>query len=252
MATVSVLVTDLGNSLNDTNEQVFTSTLKLTALNNAQNELVLRLLGFSGKFQGIYDLLSDIVEEEIISVGTSGFNLDNIVNRNFLRNGYINSRINISGVDRFPVRYTIDRFGITENSFMAGSDEDPVCRLVTNKYFLDIDVGSYPKNVTIWYVGEPYNMASSASGSGKTQSVATSDLNVLFHDLLVLLAKVELLLSRGTPRDLHEATVANQRASAQIQSLIKGQGSEPKSGSLGQYVRSATEDKEKQENINVE
>lgn len=247
MATVSSLVTELGNSLNDANEQTFTSALKITALNNAQSELVLRVLGFTGKFQGIYDLLSDVVEEEIMNIGTSGFNLNSLANRNVLRNGYINSRLNISGKDKFPVRYTIDRLGITENSFMAGSDEDPVCRIVSNKYFLDIDVGSYPQNVTIWYIGEPYTMAASAAGSGKTQSVATSDLNVVFHDLMVLIAKTELLLGRGTPRDIQEANVSNQRATSQILSLVKGQAGEPKTASIGQYIRKAEESQEKQE-----
>lgn len=237
MATVSTLLTDIGNQTNDPNSEVFTSALKLTALNNAQNELVLKIMGFSGEFEGIYDLLSDIVEKEIKSVGTSGFNLANLSNRNILRNGFINSRITIAGEFKFPVRYTLDKLGLSENTYLSGSDDYPVSRIENNIYYLDIDVGSYPINVTMWYIGEPFEMAASASGSGKTQKVATSDLNVLMHDLLAKIAERDLRTGRGDPTDFNEAAFIDKQVNEQILALVQGQKMTPKSGTIGQWQR---------------
>lgn len=245
MATVSTILSDLGNALNDPNSQVFTSALKLTALNNAQNELVLRILAFGDDFQGIYDLFSEIVEEETKSVGTSGFGLGGLSNRNILRNGFINSRITVSGEFKFVVRYTIDKLGVTQNYYLSGTDEDPTCRIVTNKYYIDLDVGSYPKNVTMWYVGEPYTMAAAATGSGKTQSVATPDLNVIMHDLLAKIAERDLRRGRGDPSDFKEAQEIERQVNLEIQSLVRGQKQTPKSSTVGQFDR-AEEEKEEE------
>lgn len=238
MATVSTLLSDLGSRLNDPNAEVFTSTIKLVALNNAQHELVLRVLAFNPtKFEGIYDLLSEIIEEEENSVAVTGFDFASLSNRNILRNGFVNSRIVIDGEYKFPVRYSIDRFGMTENRFLSGSNDYPVCRIVSDKYYLDIDVGSYPIDVTMWYVGQPYTLAAAVSGSGKTQSVATPDLNVIMHDVLVKIAHRDLLRHRGDQTDFAQAREVEQQVTLEIQSLVRGQQLTPKSGTVGQYSR---------------
>lgn len=238
MATVSTLLSDLGNQLNDPNEQVFTQSLKLTALNNSQNELVLRILAFSEQFDGIQDLLSEIIEKETKSVNTTGFDLANLTNRNILRNGLINTRLTIDGEFKFPVRYGIDKLGYQENSFLKGSDDYPVAYIEDNKYFLDIDVGSYPKNVTFWYIGEPYQLvASGAGGSGPSTTVSTPDLNVIMHDLLAKIAERDLRRGRGDPTDFAEAKQIEAQVNLEIQSLVRGEKVEPQSQTVGQFER---------------
>lgn len=237
MATVTTLLADLGNSLNDPNEEVFTQALKLTELNNAQLYLVIKLLGFGTKFNGIYDLLSEIVEMETKSIDTSGFDLSSLTNRNFMNNGLINTRINLDGIDRFPVRYALDDYGLTENSFLAGSDDFPVIRIDRNKIYLDVSVGRYPLNIDIWYVGEPYTLATSASGNGKTQSVATPDLNIMMHDLIALIAQRRLLIGRGDLTDIQQAALLKRDIDEQINALARGQDITPKSETLGQFNR---------------
>lgn len=237
MATVSTLLSDLGNQLNDPNAEVFTSALKLTALNNAQNELVVKILGFSEKFEGAYDLLSEITESESHSVSTAGFDFSSLTTRNILRNGLINSRITIDGEFKFPVRYSIDKIGYEENSYLSGSDDYPTCHFVGNKYFLDIDVGSYPKTVTFWYIGEPYSLATTASGSGKTQAVTTPDINVIGHDLIARIAERDLRIGRGDQSDFQEAALIDKMVSEQIIALVRGNVAEPKSDTVGQFER---------------
>jgi len=238
MATVSALLTDLGNSLNDPNEDVFTSVLKLLEMNRAQNELVRRLMAFSEQYEGIYDLLTEITSKDTLSVGTSGTALSGLTARNILRGGLINSRITIGGVDRFVTRLPLGKIGVQANSFLKGSDEDPVCFIETDLYQLDISAGSYPQTVTIWYVGEPYTMAAAASGSGKTQLVATPDLNVLLHDVIVRIAERELRRGRGTQTDFAEAKEIEAQVNTEIQSLVRGDKTEPKvQEQMGEYAR---------------
>lgn len=242
MATVSSLLTDLGQALNDPNEQVFTAALKLTAMNNAQRELVLRLLAFGEKFEGIQDLLTEVVEKETLSsVSTSGFALSGLSNRNLLRNGYINSRINISGADVFVTRRSLDKLGYGQNSFLKGSDDDPVCYFEGGTYFLNITAGSYPQDVTFWYVGEPYEMAAAASGSGKTQLVATPDLNVIMHTLLIRIAERDLRRGRGTQTDFAEAREIEAQVTLEIQALAQGDRAEPETRrTIGESDREQT------------
>lgn len=238
MATVSSLSTTLGRMLNDPNQEVFTQALKFIELNRAQDELVLSILKFSKKFNGIYDLLSEITEEETVSVGTSGADLNTVLlERHILRNGFINSRITINGEFKYPVRYGIDSIGKSENTFLKGSDEFPVCRIITNKYYIELDVGSYPINVTMWYIGQPYELSDSESGSRKTSIISTPGINIIMHDLLALIAKRNLLLSRGDQLDIQEANITNGLISNNILSLVAGQEKEPKSTTTGQALR---------------
>jgi len=214
--------------------------LKLTALNNAQRELVLRLLAFGDEYDGIYDLLTEITEKETFSVTTTGTALaSGLSNRNHLRNGYINSRVTISGTNRFVERRSLDKLGLESNSWLAGSDDDPYCYIEGDKYFLNVSVGSYPQTVTYWYVGEPYTLATSASGSGKTQSVATPDLNVLLHSLLTKIAERDLRRGRGDQTDFAQAAEIEKQIMVEIQSLVRGDllESDASSEKVGQFNR---------------
>ena len=237
--TVSNMSSRLGNLMDDPNEEVFTSALKLDALNDAQKELVLKLLSFGSSHSHIYDALNEIMVKETFSnVTAAGFNLNNTVSRNFLRNGFVNaSIIDDDGNKRWCTRITTDKLGVTQNQYMAGSTTDPKVNITSNNFELMVDVGSYPKDVTCYYVGEPYTMAASASGSGKTQVVAICDLNPVMHDLLVLMAEAQLRRLRGTERDTTSALALDKKVTEQIIALARGAKVEVQENTPGQYGR---------------
>jgi hypothetical protein len=237
MSTVSTLLSNLGNSLNDPNESTFTEALKLTAMNNGQNELVLRLLAFGEKYQGVFDLLGEVMESESVSVGTTGYALSGLSNRYFMTNGYVLSRITVDGEYEYPTRLSADRIGITQNYYFAGIDEDPIIYFQGGKLFILVSIGSYPVSVQFTYIGEPYTLATSASGSGPSQSVATPDLNPLMHDLITKIAQRDLLRYRGDATDFKEAQEIERQVTLEIQSLAMGEKASPKSSTLGQHER---------------
>lgn len=236
--TVSEMLSSAGYLLNDSNEEVWTSTIKLNALNSAQRELVLMLLGFQQQYRGIYDLLSEIQERETQSVAVTGFDLDNMVERDFLRNGFINaSIIDDDGYVRWCERVATDKIGITENRYFEGTTRDPKCRITGNIFHLLITFTAYPRNTDIYYIGMPYTLATTAAGSGKTQSVATCELNPLMHDLVVLMAEVKLRRMRGDAVDFQQASFVNQFVQQQIQLLVSGAMGEPQTKTFGQFAR---------------
>lgn len=240
--TVSEMLTLAGYLLNDTNEEVWSSTIKLSALNSAQRDLVLSLLGYKREYSDVLDLLSEIQEKETQSVGTSGFNLDNMVERYFLRNGYINSSIlDQDDVTRWIEKIATSKMGITENRYFEGTTRDPKCRITANTYHLLITVGNYPRNVDFYYVGQPYTLATTASGTGKTQLVATCELNPLMHDLVVLMAEVKLRRMRGSDADFQQAQIVSAFVAGQISLLVTGAQGEPEARTVGQFVRKQAE-----------
>lgn len=236
--TVSESLTMLGYLLTDSNEEVWTSTVKLDALNSAQRELVLILLGFQRQYFGVYDLLNEIQEVETQSVGITGFSLSGMTERNFLRNGFVNaSIIDDDGYTRWCERVATDKLGITENRYFEGTTRDPKCRITGAVFHLLIDFTSYPRNCQIFYIGMPYTLATAAAGSGKTQSVSTCDLNPLMHDLVVLMAEVKLRRMRGDAVDFQQAQFVSGFVQQQIQLLVSGAMGEPQTKTFGQFAR---------------
>jgi len=250
--TVSEMSTLLGSLLNDPNAEVFTATdYKLPALNSAQRELVLMLLGYAnmdgGQRETVFDILSEIQEVETHSVDSSGFDLGSVTNRHFLRNGFVNASIvDDDDMTRWCTRITTAGMGKTENRYFEGTTRDPKVRIWGNKFYLLISVGGYSRDTTIYYVGMPYTLvASGAAGLGKNTTVTTCDLNPLLHDLIVLLAEVKCRRMRGTESDFAEAQLVSNFAMQQIQLLVQGAINEPQSKTLGQFMRNQMQYMEK-------
>lgn len=237
--TVSEQITSLGNLLNDPNSEVWTSTVKLEALNAAQREIVLYLLGFGQKNQDVFTLLSEIETEETVPIDSTGVNLTSqVTNRYFIRNGFINARfVDVDGYTRWVERIAASKLGITENRYFEGTTRDPRCYISGNKLYLLVSVGSYPVNLILTYIGAPKTLATSVTGSGRDATVTTSELNVLFHDLNVLMAEVKLRRMRGDKSDFEQAQFVWQFCQQQIQLLVNGSINEPQTRTVGQFSR---------------
>lgn len=242
--TVSEMSTMLGSLLNDINGEVFTATdYKLPALNVAQRELVLTLLGYQYQFEGVTELLTEIQEVESPSIGTGGIDIDtSITERYFLRNGFVNASIvDNDGYTRWCTRIPERKIGITENRYNEGTTRDPQIRIFGKKIYLMVSIGDLPRTVDLYYVGQPYGLATTASGTGRDQYVTTCELNPLLHDLIVLMAEVKCRRMRGTPDDFQQAQLVNSFVMQQIQLLATGAQGEPKVGTFGQFTREQNE-----------
>jgi len=243
--TVSEMSSRLGNLMNDVNEVTYTSSIKLDALNQAQKELVLYLLSFGQEYSHVFDILNELmVIQSVSGMTSSGWSLSGVSGRNFLRNGYVNSSIiDDDGNERWCERITADRLGLQQNQYTMGTTRSPKIAIISGSLYLYVNL--YPKDLTLYFIGEPYKLAVAASGSGKTQLVATSDLNVLLHDTMVLMAEVQLRRLRATERDIQEAQLVQSFVNQQIQAMIGGAKTEPESNADGQFKREMSEFMEK-------
>jgi hypothetical protein len=163
-----------------------------------------------------------------------------------LRGGYINAHIlDDDNNQRWCTRLTTDRLGLTANQYFAGTTRNPKVHITGNIFKLLITTASYPKDVTVYFVGEPYKLATTETGSKKTSTVTTSNLNVLFHEVLVLMAEVQLRRLRGTERDFAEAKIVQGFVDRSIASLINAGRGEPQTRTAGQFRREADDMLEK-------
>lgn len=233
----------LSRLVNDPNSEVWSQTIRLEALNSAQRELVQILLGFSQKYQGIFDLLNEIQEVKSILIDSTGIDLGSqITERYFLRNGFVNCNFtDPDGNVRWCERIPTDKMGITENRYFAGTIRDPKCRLFSNKFYVDVSVGYYPLTANIFYVGMPFTLGTTASGTDRDRTVTTCELNPLFHDLIVLMAEVKLRRMRGDKNDFEQAAFVQQFVTQQIQLLVSGSMNEPQTKTTGQFARNQDE-----------
>lgn len=242
--TVSEMSTLLGSLLNDVNAEVYTATdYKIPALNSAQRELVLLLLGFQYQYDSVVELLTEIQEVETLQVSTGGVDIAAaITERYFLRNGFVNASItDDDGYLRWCERISERKIGITENRYQEGTTRDPKIRIWGNKIYLMITVGALPRALDFYYIGQPYTLATAASSSGRDQAVTTCELNPLLHDLVVLLAEVKLRRMRGGQDNFQQAQLVNSFAQQQIQLLATGAHGEPKVQTFGQFARQQDE-----------
>jgi len=237
--TASEMLTSLGNLLNDPNSEVWSSTVKLEALNAAQRELVQMLLGFQQKFQDVFTLLSEIEEEKTIAIDSTGVDLGSqIQERYFLRNGFVNARFtDQDGYTRWVERVAASKLGITENRYFEGTTRDPRCYISGGKLYLLVSVGSYPINLIVTYIGMPFTLGTTASGTARDQVITTCELNPILHDLIVLMAEIKLRRMRGDKSDFEQANFVNQFVQQQIQLLVSGAVNEPQTKTVGQFAR---------------
>jgi len=204
---------ELGEKMNDPQFLVWTQSLIFKALNTGQREVISFLLSNGTELQHYTDILSEVQEIEDVIVPSQGFVLSGLLNRTFLRNGFINSSIvDNDGITKWPERVEAGNLGTTSNRFVQGTAEDPKCFIFANKYNLQLEVGSFPKTVTFYYIGEPKDISPSQD----------SELNPILHDIILKFGEVELRRLRGDTEDFQQASFVLQMANQQLVALSQG------------------------------
>lgn len=202
-------VTDLDSLLSqllaDPSGDIWTQTgERMPSLNSAQDELVEKLLGFSTRFQKVFDLFSELQEIEETTITTNGLIMSTVLDdRYFLTNGFVNSEIIVDQKTKYPKRLGVSNLGSTMNFFNRGSDLDPKCYIFKDTYNLLISTGSYPVPIKIFYVGRPYRMvASGAAGIDRDRTVANPDLNPMLHNVMIKIAQMKCYQMRSDQADI--------------------------------------------------
>lgn len=207
----------------DPNSQIWTSDTDIyNALSIAQRSFVNRVLG-STAFKDNFEVFTDISKAKAVSVGISGYTLSGLTR--MARNGYINSKCTLDGYERYITRLPSTKIGLSQNQFIAGNNWSPTCYILNNVYYLQVSQGSYPVNVTIFYVSTPDDI------DGSTEPV----VNIIYHDLLCLMAESHL---RRSIDDYEQSMFIEQNLIMPlIQAVAIGQTSEPQSRTIAQYMR---------------
>lgn len=221
MATVTELDSDLEYAISDPNENTWNQTQRLDKLNEAQIDLINFILSKAILDHRIYDILAEIQETQSgVSLASTGYDFGNVTTRDYMTNGLVQVECTLASTTRYPVPTSIASIGVTQNRFMGGDNSNPLRYIWNNKLFVLAD--SYPITTNIYYIGRPYTLGTSSSGSGKTQVVDTPDINVSMHQLLVKMAKVKLLSMRSEEKDLAEIQLTNNEITININSIIEG------------------------------
>ena len=225
--TVSEMDTRLSRLLGDTSGHAWTQTAyRLPALNSAQINLVIRILGYGSQFDSAYDLLTDIQRSDVVTIDTTGVDLDALEpNYEFMRNGYVASKVIVDQKTKWVRRRPIRNLAEANNRFLKGSNIDPACYILNNVYYLDIDTGYYPVSGTIYWIHKPYTMVISDAGTGE---VTTCQLSGSFHELIVSMAVEECYRMVGDDQNMNRYTAISKENDARIQEIVMGSVGEPK------------------------
>jgi hypothetical protein len=155
----------------------------LPALKSAQEEFVIKILGFASRNRKVFEVLSEIQASTSQSVGTSGYALSGLDSSPgpFLRNGLITASATLDSVTRWCQIMDVADLHKQRNRWFKGNDERPICYVYGEKFYLIASTGSYPVTTTIYYIREPKELvASGASG----YQVTTCELNAAYHRLI--------------------------------------------------------------------
>ena len=178
--TVLQMLVDLGNLLNDSTAagtgegQRYSAAKKLRSLNNAQDLIVNYLVDEALRGLQKIKTLGSITSYAFSNLGAT---------EKFFR--YIHSENTDDNV--FVTRIEPQDVGMQQdNTLFAGTDDDPLCYLLEEKYYLLTDQA---RNVTLWYIRKPQTLVASGAGSGE---VTTCELDDLYHGHVVRIAEAEL------------------------------------------------------------
>lgn len=227
--TSTVMDTRLSQLLADPNGNHWTqATHRVPSLNNAQSDLVMRLLAFGEQYKHIFGLLSGIQKKETVNVTAGGYALSGLTGT-IMQNGYVNSSVLLDDVTKYPTKIDADQLGLTKNFFFRGTNISPKCYIWESKYYLLVDTGSFPVSTTFYYIRES---ATIAVGS------QDSELNVIMHNLIIKMAMVRCYSMRSAQTDLARIQQLEKEINIDIMSLVRGDKFEPKSdGEAGQSLR---------------
>jgi len=222
--TVTAMQTLVAQILGDPSNQKYTNANQiLPSLNTAQMEFVHKALAYGAGGENIFDQLTELQASTEQSVDTTGYDLDGLASSPgpFIPGGYIASRGTIDSVTRWIARVPMRSLAQRNNTYLKGNDENPLCYIFTNNYYLLVTTGTYPVTTTIYYIREPKELvASGASG----YQVTTCELNTMHHRLICKMAAADCFL---LSKELERYMALSKEIEDEIKMIATGNKVEP-------------------------
>lgn len=216
--TVSEQVTYVSQILADTgNIKWQSSTHILPALNSAQEEFVIKILGFASQNRRAFEVLSEIQASSTQSITTSGYALSGLdATAPFMRNGLITAKATIDSETRWFQVIALADLPQQQNIYAQGNDERPLIYEFGETLYILVSSGSYPVNTTFYYIREPKTLvASGASGYQTT----TCELNAVYHRMISEIAAANCWRLLGDESSLLKYDRMMKRIDERIQGI---------------------------------
>jgi len=208
----------------------------LPALNNAQKDFVIKLLGIPQSRS--FDVLSELQASTTQTISTSGYALSGLDSDPgpFVRNGYIMSKATIDNEVKWVSRIPVSNLPRQDNYYMKGSDDNPLCYILTDTYYILIDAGTYSVSVTIYYIREPKELvASDVEG----YQIITCEINPIYHEFLCEMATVECFRMKGDQTNMAKYAAGLKEIDSKIQSIAVGSVKEPQAADVESWRKNA-------------
>jgi len=217
--TVSEMQTYVAQILADTsNTKWQNATHILPAINSAQEEFVIKVLGLIGQNRAAFGILSELQKESSsLSIGTSGYALSGVDSTApFMRNGLIAVKCTIDSATRWCQIISIADFGQQNNYYAQGNSERPLAYEFNETIYILASSGDYPVTSVIYYIREPKVLvASGASGYQAT----TCELNAVYHRMISEIAVANCWRLLGDESSLQKYDRMMQRIDQRIQTI---------------------------------
>ena len=188
--TVSEMDTYVSRLLNDVNSTKWTqAAFRLPALNAAQKEFMLKLMGYGFDNPNVLGAVSELVADQEVSVASSGYTVSSLTLR-YMHNGFVGAKCILNEVELWATRVPVSDLNQQNNRYahVKGSDSNPVVYFLGGTLYVLAGLGSYPVTTTLYYVREPKELvASGASG----YQVTTCELNTMYHELICRMAAAD-------------------------------------------------------------
>lgn len=220
--TVTEMQTYVAQILADTsNTKWQNSTHILPSLNNAQEELVLRIASYASKNRRAFELLGEIEKKSsTLSVASTGYALSGLDTAGpYMRNGFVACSCTIDETTKWCQYIPSADLEQQSNYYLKGSDDMPLCYTFNETLYILASTGTYPISAILYYIREPKTLV--ASGATGYQ-VTTCELNALFHRLICEMAAANCWRMMGDESSLRKYDNIMKRIEMKIQSIAMG------------------------------
>jgi len=190
----------------------------LPALNSAQEEFIITVLGFVSKNRRAFEVLSELQATKSANVTTSGYALSGVDSTApFMRNGLIGVKSTLDSESRWCQIIAAADLGQQQNYYAQGNDERPLTYEFSETIYVLASSGSYPITSVIYYIREPKVLvASGASG----YQVTTCELNAVYHRLIAEIAVANCWRLLGDESSIAKYDRMMQRIMQRIQGIV--------------------------------
>ena len=219
--TVASMIDYVSERLGDPDNDKWTDAEHiLPALNVAQDEFVVRILGFASQNRRVYDILSELqASKSSASVATTGYALSGVDSTPgpVIRNGIIAVSCTLDSETKYPQKLDVIDLEKQRNTFFTGDDERPLWYVFNEKLYIIADSGSYPITAEFKYIREPKELV--ASGATGYQ-VETCEINALYHYLIADMAVANCWAMLGDDSSMIKYDKIMQRIDNRINNIV--------------------------------